>query len=132
MANDTSQWGISLQKNTNGWNGANVVPAALSGLRMITDGMPLVVPESIDDEAIGDIFPGDSHFTRQRGSGALGDTYARYEGLERIVAFAIGDSTTPAASGATWDYELDPTAGLTSVLQHIIDKNEGSRGSGTL
>lgn len=126
MATDTTNWLASLQKNANGWNGAAIAPVALSGVRLTSDAMVAVVPESADDGAIGDLFVAETYTTRTRGTGGIGDMLARYEGLERVIAWALG-ADVQAVDGDKNKHTMLPTGVLTAtqIFQYVIDKNEG-------
>lgn len=101
----TELWNIAFAWNGgNPWNDATGLSfGAGHGLRMRTFPWTEGMPSREMDEAIGDVDPVSyAHDAFAEVNAPLGDMWARYEGIERVLAFCMGaDTVTVNGSDAS-------------------------------
>ena len=118
----TMDWLVGLRYNDSatGWGGEPTVVAyaALDGLLLLTESMPRGFPTAIADENIGEAHSRVTFKPEVDVAGGV-DALARYEGIEKLLAYTFGDNQAAVASATditkfdflyAWQDKLDGIA----------------------
>ena len=113
---NTAEWVFGWKRKSNlsaadPWVDAGVAMAAGDGLLLRSDALPGGIPEGFEDFNIGQGAPTASYRTTHSISGQLGEAFARYEGVEKVLAQVAGDDivtdiNNPTES-TTWEHVMD-------------------------
>lgn len=118
-------WKVAFMKGTT-WGTAGSAPGTNSLQRLLRESLPQETPTKVLDKAIGDAFPGDAYGTTLDFGEASFDIIARYEGLERLLAYVIGADTVTVASTKN-NHTMEPATRLTYFGTIYVDKGVGSQ-----